>query len=145
MAGRYTRTEKHGLVPGNATLRPGHELLVSRALLGVIPPRKRTVAFGPVRSRACLPGETACKPASRPGRCSRTKGNTQAVLRRPESQDYPTDGPREFNQCVGKAKEKHLIFLFFSDIHHYLFPFLCRLHHVHHPKSNYHPSPHSCA
>ena len=26
-----------------------------------------------------------------------------------------------------------------------IFQFLCRLHHVHHPETNYHPSPHTCA
>ncbi|XP_070368147.1 collagen, type I, alpha 1b-like [Equus asinus] len=30
----------------------------------------------------------------------------------------------------------------FLDVHHNIFPILCRLHHVHHPKTNYSPSPH---
>ena len=31
------------------------------------------------------------------------------------------------------------------SVPHYIFWFLCRLHHVHHPKINYQPSPHTCA
>ena len=34
---------------------------------------------------------------------------------------------------------------FFSGVHHNMFWILCRLHNVHHPKTNYNPSPHMFA
>ena len=36
-----------------------------------------------------------------------------------------------------------LVYIYiFSDVHHNTFRILCTLHHVHHPKTNYRPSPH---
>lgn len=40
----------------------------------------------------------------------------EAVLRRLESHDDPTDQPRQLNQCVGNAEEKHFINIIFFFI-----------------------------